>query len=90
VLELIDLRVHYGNIAAVDGVSVTVGEGEIVAIIGPNGAGKTSTLRALSDSCGRAAGASSSAGSTSRGGGRIASWPSGSVTRRRGGDSFRR
>jgi len=48
VLELTDLRVHYGNVAAVDGVSVTVGEGEIVAIIGPNGAGKTSTLRALS------------------------------------------
>jgi branched-chain amino acid transport system ATP-binding protein len=48
VLELADLRVHYGNVAAVDGVSVTVGEGEIVAIIGPNGAGKTSTLRALS------------------------------------------
>jgi branched-chain amino acid transport system ATP-binding protein len=48
VLELTDLRVHYGNVAAVDGVSVTVDEGEIVAIIGPNGAGKTSTLRALS------------------------------------------
>jgi branched-chain amino acid transport system ATP-binding protein len=48
VLELSDLRVRYGNVAAVDGVSVTVGEGEIVAIIGPNGAGKTSTLRALS------------------------------------------
>jgi branched-chain amino acid transport system ATP-binding protein len=48
VLELADLRVQYGNVAAVDGVSVTVGEGEIVAIIGPNGAGKTSTLRALS------------------------------------------
>ena len=47
-LELKDLRVHYGNVAAVDGVSVTVDEGEIVAIIGPNGAGKTSTLRALS------------------------------------------
>ena len=47
-LELTDLRVHYGNVAAVDGVSVTVGEGEIVTIIGPNGAGKTSTLRALS------------------------------------------
>ena len=47
-LELTDLRVHYGNVAAVDGVSVTVDEGEIVAIIGPNGAGKTSTLRALS------------------------------------------
>jgi branched-chain amino acid transport system ATP-binding protein len=48
VLELADLRVHYGSVSAVDGVSVTVGEGEIVAIIGPNGAGKTSTLRALS------------------------------------------
>jgi branched-chain amino acid transport system ATP-binding protein len=48
VLELHDLRVHYGNVAAVDGVSVTVDAGEIVAIIGPNGAGKTSTLRALS------------------------------------------
>jgi branched-chain amino acid transport system ATP-binding protein len=48
VLELKDLHVHYGNVAAVDGVSVTVDEGEIVAIIGPNGAGKTSTLRALS------------------------------------------
>ena len=47
-LELSDLRVHYGNVAAVDGVSVTVDAGEIVAIIGPNGAGKTSTLRALS------------------------------------------
>jgi branched-chain amino acid transport system ATP-binding protein len=48
VLELADLRVHYGSVSAVDGVSVTVGAGEIVAIIGPNGAGKTSTLRALS------------------------------------------
>ena len=47
-LELKDLRVHYGSVAAVDGVTVTVDEGEIVAIIGPNGAGKTSTLRALS------------------------------------------
>src|SRR5262249_24156870 len=47
-LELTELSVHYGNVAAVDGVSVTVHEGEIVAIIGPNGAGKTSTLRALS------------------------------------------
>jgi len=48
VLELTDLSVHYGNVAAVDSVSVTVAEGEIVAIIGSNGAGKTSTLRALS------------------------------------------
>jgi len=48
VLELVDLQVHYGNVVAVAGVSVRVGEGEIVAIIGPNGAGKTTTLRALS------------------------------------------
>ena len=47
-LELVDLQVHYGNVVAVAGVSVRVGEGEIVAIIGPNGAGKTTTLRALS------------------------------------------
>jgi branched-chain amino acid transport system ATP-binding protein len=43
-----DLRVHYGNVAAVNGVSLAVGDGEIVAVIGPNGAGKTSTLRAIS------------------------------------------
>ena len=47
-LELTDLSVHYGNVAAVESVSVTVAEGEIVAIIGPNGAGKTTTLRAVS------------------------------------------
>jgi len=48
VLSVRDLRVHYGNVAAVNGVSLAVGDGEIVAVIGPNGAGKTSTLRAIS------------------------------------------
>jgi branched-chain amino acid transport system ATP-binding protein len=48
VLEVIDLQVRYGNVTAVTGMSLTVGEGEVVAIIGPNGAGKTSTLRAIS------------------------------------------
>ncbi len=47
-LSVRDLRVHYGNVAAVNGVSLAVGDGEIVAVIGPNGAGKTSTLRAIS------------------------------------------
>jgi branched-chain amino acid transport system ATP-binding protein len=48
VLEVSDLEVRYGNVAAVKGVSLRVGEGEVVAVIGPNGAGKTSTLRAIS------------------------------------------
>jgi branched-chain amino acid transport system ATP-binding protein len=48
VLEVTDLEVRYGAVAAVKGVSLRVGEGEVVAIIGPNGAGKTSTLRAIS------------------------------------------
>lgn len=47
VLELSDLRVSYGGIAAVKGVSLAVDRGEIVTLIGANGAGKTSTLRAI-------------------------------------------
>jgi branched-chain amino acid transport system ATP-binding protein len=47
-LEVEGLRVHYGSVSAVEGIGLTVGEGECVALLGPNGAGKTSTLRALS------------------------------------------
>jgi branched-chain amino acid transport system ATP-binding protein len=46
-LEVRDLRVSYGHVEAVRGVSFTVHEGQIVALIGPNGAGKSSTLNAL-------------------------------------------
>jgi len=47
-LEVKDLQVSYGAITALRGVSLIVGQGEVVALIGANGAGKTSTLRAIS------------------------------------------
>src|SRR5690242_15220707 len=46
-LEVRDLRVAYGHIEAVRGISLTVDAGEVVALIGPNGAGKSSTLNAV-------------------------------------------
>ena len=47
-LELEDVRAHYGAIEALHGVSLTVEEGEVVTMIGSNGAGKSTTLRAIS------------------------------------------
>jgi branched-chain amino acid transport system ATP-binding protein len=47
-LELRDVEARYGPIKALHGVSLTVAEGEIVALLGANGAGKTTTLRAVS------------------------------------------
>jgi len=47
-LSVEDLRISYGNIKAVKGISFEVQEGEIVTLIGANGAGKSSTLRAIS------------------------------------------
>ncbi|HEX5392400.1 MAG TPA: ABC transporter ATP-binding protein [Rhodocyclaceae bacterium] len=46
-LDVLNLEVHYGGIAAVKGISFAVEEGEMVCLIGANGAGKTSTLKAL-------------------------------------------
>ena len=47
-LEVRDLKVSYGVIEAVKGVSFHIDEGEIVTLVGANGAGKTSILRAIS------------------------------------------
>jgi branched-chain amino acid transport system ATP-binding protein len=47
-LELKDVHARYGPIRALHGVSLTVNEGEVVALLGANGAGKTTTLRSIS------------------------------------------
>jgi branched-chain amino acid transport system ATP-binding protein len=46
-LEVSGARARYGAIEALAGVSLTVGEGEVVTLIGSNGAGKSTTLRAI-------------------------------------------
>jgi branched-chain amino acid transport system ATP-binding protein len=47
-LEVKDLRLQFGGVKAVDGLSFTVESGEILAVIGPNGAGKTSAFNCIS------------------------------------------
>jgi branched-chain amino acid transport system ATP-binding protein len=47
-LEIEDLHVRYGAIRALQGVSLTVGAGEIVTLIGPNGAGKSTLINTVS------------------------------------------
>jgi len=46
-IETHDLKKEFADITAVDGISLTVGKGEVLALLGPNGAGKTTTVRML-------------------------------------------
>jgi len=55
-LELDGVHARYGGVRALHGVSLTVDDGESVAILGANGAGKTSTLRAISGTVRRSGG----------------------------------
>jgi branched-chain amino acid transport system ATP-binding protein len=47
-LELKNIDAYYGDLQALWGITLQVGEGELVALVGPNGAGKTTTLRVIS------------------------------------------
>ncbi|RLB29446.1 MAG: ABC transporter ATP-binding protein [Deltaproteobacteria bacterium] len=47
-LEIKDLRVHYGKAEALKGISLAVDSGKVVTLIGANGAGKTTTIRSIS------------------------------------------
>ena len=47
VVEAVDVTRRYGDVVALDGVSLTVASGEVFGLIGPNGAGKTTLVRAL-------------------------------------------
>ncbi len=56
ILQLRDLRIAYGAIEAVKGISLELAAGELVSLIGANGAGKTTTLNAIAGTLGVAGG----------------------------------
>ena len=64
-LEVKNMKKAYGAIKAVDGVTLSVGPGEIVGVIGPNGSGKTTLFNSILGQIKPSAGASNSAARTS-------------------------
>ena len=47
VMQAVDVAIHYGGVKAVDGVALTLTQGQIRGLIGPNGAGKTTVINAI-------------------------------------------
>ena len=47
ILEAVDVRKTYGEFVAIDGITLSIAEGELVSIVGPNGAGKTTLVNLL-------------------------------------------
>jgi ABC-2 type transport system ATP-binding protein len=66
ILQVRELAKHYGDFAAVKGISFEIGEGEIFSLLGPNGAGKTTTISMLSCLLGPSAGEATVAGHSVR------------------------
>jgi branched-chain amino acid transport system ATP-binding protein len=75
-LRVRDVRVHFGGLAALAGVTFEVPEGEIVGLIGPNGAGKTTLFNVVTGLCPAAAGRIQFLGEE------ITGWPSHRICRR--------
>ena len=55
-IEIEGLTRKFGDVTAVDGLTLTIGEGEVFGLLGPNGAGKTTTVRMLACLISRTAG----------------------------------
>jgi ABC-2 type transport system ATP-binding protein len=56
VIEIENLSRKFGDVTAVDGLTLTIGEGEVFGLLGPNGAGKTTTIRMLAGLIGKTSG----------------------------------
>jgi ABC-2 type transport system ATP-binding protein len=62
VIEIENLTRKFGDVTAVDGLTLTIAEGEVFGLLGPNGAGKTTTIRMLAGLIGKTSGDASVAG----------------------------
>jgi len=62
VIEIENLSRKFGNLTAVDGLTLTIAEGEVFGLLGPNGAGKTTTIRMLAGLIGKTSGEARVAG----------------------------